>query len=199
MRLFRLPWEAIAMAYRTCFVRCTLSAFALVAWAGVACAADLPEPVKKLTGSSEDTARSVLTQQGYVLRNEKKSWGRDYRYWWNDKSRQCVQIMSLGGRVAQVQAKGESDCKPGAVAAASAASAAASPPFDYMTLPGQPRGVADQRLWRAGFSAVETDMSKGDTIYITWSDGRQCLGAYIVGDRYERVDELPKASCRIVK
>jgi hypothetical protein len=186
----------MAMARRTHSFRSTLGACALAAWAGAAGAADLPEPVKKLTGSSEDTARSVMTQQAYVLRNEKTSWGRDYGYWWNHKRRECVQLMSMGGRILQVQAKGESDCKAGAIAGAAGASAPAAA-LDLSTLAGQPRGTADQRLTRAGYWAVEADMRVEGTVYLTWTDGRRCLGATIVNDRYERVEEMSKQGCYI--
>lgn len=187
----------MAMAQRCNPVRATLFACAFSLWTGGAAAADLPEAVKKLTGSSDETARNVLAQQGFALRNEKSSWGRHYGRWWSDKSRQCVEVMSLAGRVAQVSAKGESDCKAVVTGAASVAAAAASAPFDPLLLVGLPRGAAEQRLIRAGFRSVEADMSKGDTIFMTWTDGRQCLGLNIVGDRIERADEMSKKGCYI--
>ena len=165
-----------------------VSIFVLAWVAGAAGAADIPDPLKKLTGSSDETARSVMTQQGYALQHQKTSWGREYGFWWNVKTRQCVQIMTLAGRVTQVQAKGESDCKPDAAAAAAAASAAAAN-LDVLTLPGQPRGAGDARLLRAGFRQVQSAVNTDDTMYNTWTDGTRCLGVLIVGDRYQRVDE----------
>lgn len=167
---------------------------ALAAWAGAAGAADIPDPVKKLTGSSEDTVRSVMAQQGFALRNQKTSWGRDYSYWWNGKSRQCVQLMSLAGRVVQVQPKGESDCVPGATRPLPGASAP-SAALDPLTLPGQPRAVGDERLLKAGFRSVEATIGTDDTSYVTWTDGQRCLGVRIVGERYERVDEIGRKGC----
>lgn len=179
-------------------VRLTLCAVALAGAACAASAADPPEPIRKLTGSSDETARGVMTQQGYALRNEKASWGRKYSAWWSDKARQCVQLMSLAGRIAQVEVKGESDCKPGAAAAAAAAaSAAASAPFDPLPLVGQPRAAVEQRLGRAGFKALSTDMSQGEATSILWTDGRQCLGGRIVNDRYEQLDAVSPKLCYI--
>lgn len=187
----------MAMAHRYHPIRAAMLAGAFALWACGAAAADIPDAVKKLTGSSDDTARNVMAQQGFALRNEKSSWGRYYSRWWSDKNRQCVEVMSLAGRVAQVAAKGESDCKAGVVGAAGAVAGAASAPFDPLLLVGLPRGAAEQRLIRAGFRSVEADMSKGDTIYMTWTDGRQCLGVNIVGDRIERADEMSKKGCYI--
>ena len=171
-----------------------LGACALAAWACAAGAADIPEPVKKLTGSSDESARTVMAQQGFALRSQKSSWGRDYAYWWNGKSRQCVQLMSLAGRVAQVQLKGESDCKAGPAAGASGASAPGAA-LDPMTLPGQPRAVADERLMRAGFRPVENTIGTDDTTYVTWTDGQRCLGVRVVGERVERADEIGRKGC----
>ena len=175
-------------------LRQALCAGALVAWAGATGAADIPGPVKNLTGSSDDKARSVLTQQGYALRNQKSSWGREYSHWWNGKSRQCVQLMSLAGRVAQVQAKGESDCQPGAAGGPAAASAPGAA-LDRLSLPGQPRSAAEQRLLGAGFKAVETNMSQGDSVVTSWTDGQRCWSVVMVAERVERVDEMSRKGC----
>ena len=171
-----------------------LGACALAAWVCAAGAADIPEPVKKLTGSSDESARTVMAQQGFALRSQKSSWGRDYAYWWNGKSRQCVQLMSLAGRVAQVQAKGESDCQPGAAGGPAAASAPGAA-LDRLSLPGQPRSAAEQRLLGAGFKAVETNMSQGDSVVTSWTDGQRCWSVVMVAERVERVDEMSRKGC----
>lgn len=66
---------------------------------GAALAAVLPDAVSKLTGASDEVARSTMAQNGYVPRGEKTSWGRDLRFWWNDRTRQCVQLTIWGGRL----------------------------------------------------------------------------------------------------
>ena len=141
------------------------SSIFVLAWvAGAAGAADIPDPAKKLTGSSDDTARSVPTQQGYALQHQKTSWGREYGFRWNAKTRQCVQIMTLGGRVTQVQAKGASPTQARRSGAAAAASAAAANPR-RTDLPASRAAPQMQWLLRAGFRQVQSAVNTDDTIY----------------------------------
>ena len=180
------------MAIRSTPIFASTCALVLAAaLAGAACAATaVPEPIKKLTGSSDETAKSVMAQHGYAFRSEKSSWGRKYTYWWSDKVRQCVQLMSLAGRVYGVEAKGESDCRYAGGGTAGGGT------IDPLELVGQPRAAVQARLERAGFRAIETDMSKGDMIYIRWFDGHQCLAGNIANDRYEMLQTMPLNQCK---
>lgn len=152
-------------------------------------AADLPGPIHKLNGSSEETARAVMTQHGFVFRSERSSWGRKFSVWWNDRTRQCAQLAFLAGRVYQVEQKGESDCRvaPGQPGAGGA--------IDPLALVGQPAATVQKRLEQAGFRNLGADMSKGDTVYIKWTDGRQCLAGEIVNERYTGLSAIPLNHC----
>lgn len=158
--------------------------------AALALAAALPDAVQKLSGSSEDSAKAVMAQNGYVVRSEKSSWGRHLTYWWSDRARQCVELMSVAGRVLAVYAKGESDC------AATAGAGASGGLIDPAQLVGLPRKAAEARLTAAGFNALSIDESKVDAIYIWWYNGRQCLAATIIGDRYDMLASMPMNNCR---
>ncbi len=156
----------------------------------VSLAANLPEPVRKLSGSSDDAARAVLEKHAYFQRSEKSSWGRKLTFWWNDAARQCAQVTTLFGKVLQVELVPDPDCR---VAAGSAGSGALIEPTELM---GLPRNAAEARLTRAGFNVINTDMSKGEIIYIWWFNGRQCLAANIVADRYDLIKSLPLNQCK---
>jgi hypothetical protein len=156
--------------------------------AGAALAAPLPEAVSKLTGASDEVAQSTMAQNGYVPRGEKTSWGRDLRFWWNGRARQCVQLTIWGGRVISVYAKGESDC-------AATGGIAGGGIIDPAQLVGLPRQAAEARLTAAGFSAMSVDESKVDAIYVTWYNGRQCLSGAIVADRIQQLTAAPLNIC----
>jgi hypothetical protein len=158
--------------------------------AGAALAAPLPEAVSKLTGASDEVARSTMAQNGYVPRGEKTSWGRELRFWWNGRTRQCVQLTVWGGRVISVYGKGESDC-----AATGGGGTVGGGVIDPAQLVGLPRQAAEARLTAAGFSALSVDESKVDAIYVTWSNGRQCLSGAIVADRIQQLTSAPMNIC----
>jgi hypothetical protein len=174
----------------SCVVRrlCVLPLLACAASAALA--APLPEAVSKLAGSSDEVARSTMAQNGYVPRGEKVSWGRELRFWWNGRTRQCVQLTVWGGRVISVYAKGESDC-----AATGGGGTAGGGVIDPAQLVGLPRQAAEARLAAAGFSAMSVDESKVDAIYVTWYNGRQCLSGAIVADRIQQLTAAPLNIC----
>jgi hypothetical protein len=161
----------------------------LLAAMGTAGAAALPESIGKLAGSSEDVAKSVMSQNGYAERGEKSSWGRRQTFWWSDRARQCVELTTMANRVLYVEAKGPSDCV--ATAAGSAAGALIDPQF----LVGLPRKAAEARLTAAGFNALSIDESKVDATYVWWFNGRQCLAGTIIGDRYDMLTSMPLKNC----
>jgi len=175
--------DRMAMAGRGALVALALTVTGLVL------AAALPESVQKLAGSSEDSAKAVMGQNGYSQRNEKSSWGRHLTFWWNDRARQCVELMSVAGRVLSVYAKGESDC------AMSGSVGTSGGLIDPAQLVGLPRKAAEARLTAAGFNALSIDESKVDAIYIWWFNGRQCLTATIIGDRYDMLTTMPMNYC----
>lgn len=159
--------------------------------AGVALAAPLPDAVSKLVGASDDVARSTMVHNGYVPRGEKTSWGREHRFWWNERTRQCVQLTIWGGRVISVYGKGESDC-----AASGGGGTVGGGVVDPAQLVGLPRQAAEARLTAAGFRALSIDESKVDAIYVTWYNGRQCLSGAIVADRIQQLTAAPMNLCR---
>jgi len=164
--------------------------------AGVAMAGTLPDPIKNVSGSSEDSARSVMTQHGYTQRSEKTSWGRKLTYWWSDKAHQCVLLTSLAGRVLTVDAKGESDCRYAPVSGTTGAL------IDPQELVGLPRSAVEARLARAGFkpfssyTKVDVNDSRGDVTDIWWVNDRQCLAGNVANDRYEMLQSMPLNQCR---
>jgi hypothetical protein len=175
-------------AMNTTSIRGHLALLALIASTGAAVAATLPDSIRKLAGSSDDSARAVMAQNGYAERNEKSSWGRKYTFWWSDRARECVRLTSIFGQVSQVDIKGASDCTVNNTGGGGAL-------IDPAQLVGLPRKAADARLSSAGFSALMND-ERPEATYVVWFNGRQCLGGNIVADRYEMLEAMPLNKCK---
>ena len=150
---------------------CVLAASVSVAGSGFA--QGVPGQLKRLEGTSDDVANDRLARYGYHVANDKKSWNRTTRFWWNDATKQCFQVASRKKVVVEVASASMADCRIREAGTGSHFDGAHD--VNASDLQGLSRSAAEARLNQAGFRAQNIDQSKSDVTYLWWFNGRQCL------------------------
>ena len=186
----------IAIDWRRQFTPAALVFAALTSMTGIASAADVPESLAKLKGSSDANAGEAFARAGYQLQGEKESWSRKDSFWWSEKHRQCLRLTSRFSFVSGVANVGEADCTSampggGIVPGRRGTLVAAD-------LLGLTRKAGEAKLATAGFNALWIDESKPTGVDMQWfNQGTgQCIVATVVGDKFDLAADRPTTECR---
>lgn len=186
----------IAINRRWRITRGALVLCALTAMAGVASAADVPESLSKLKGSSDANAGEAMARAGYQMQGAKESWSRKDSFWWSEKNRQCLRLTSRFSFVSGVASVGTADCsgvaQGGGIVPGQPGTLTAS------DLLGLSRKGGEARLAAAGFNSIWIDEGKPDGVYMMWFNQRtgQCIAATVVGDKFDLAQDQPTSKCR---
>ncbi len=154
----------------------------------------VPYNLEDLVNIRASSGEEALKARGYEFKKLTEGYDRKYSYWWNEKKKECITVVTYDGKYTSITGTTGSDCSSSAIHTSNLSGKL--PPDDVADLIDTRASSGQALLEQRGFHLIDLHQGNESTFGYWWSPKKkECICVTTKDGRYASLDFADPVDC----